>query len=115
MINKCMTHSTYNCKNCGTESKWSHQKFNIYCSNTCKGEAQFKETIERLKTTFEQTNLEKLQNLYFDFNNEEPNLSIDESEITGTENFEFVGEREEKGQKRTRTPKRVVSETNEEI
>ena len=44
-----MTHSTYNCKNCGTESKWSHQKFNIYCSNTCKGEAQFKETIERFK------------------------------------------------------------------
>lgn len=49
MINKCMTHSTYNCKNCGTESKWSHQKFNIYCSNTCKGEAQFKETIKRFK------------------------------------------------------------------
>lgn len=78
-------------------------------------EALFKETIERLKTTFEQTNLEQLQNLYFDFNNEDPNLSINESEITGTENFELVGEREEKGQKRTRTPKRVVSETNEEI
>ncbi len=49
MINKYMKHSTYICKNCGTESKWSHQKFNIYCSNTCKGEAQFKETIERFK------------------------------------------------------------------
>lgn len=77
-------------------------------------EALFKETVERLKTTFEQTNLEKLQNLYFDFDNEEPNLSIDESEITGTENFELVGEREEKGQKRTRPSKKLVSPTNEE-
>lgn len=49
MINKCMKHSTYICKNCGVESKWSHQKFNIFCGNTCKGEAQFKETIERFK------------------------------------------------------------------
>ena len=77
-------------------------------------EALFKETVERLKTTFEQTNLEKLQNLYFDFDNEEPNLSIDESEITGTENLELVGEREEKGQKRTRPSKKLVSPTNEE-
>jgi hypothetical protein len=77
-------------------------------------EALFRDTVERLKTTFEQTNLEKLQNLYFDFDNEEPNLSIDESEITGTENFELVGEREEKGQKRTRPSKKVVSTTNEE-
>jgi len=78
-------------------------------------EALFRETVERLKTTFEQTNLEKLQNLYFDFDNEEPNLSIDESEITGTENFELVGEREEKGQKRTRTSKKLVGTTNEEV
>ena len=77
-------------------------------------EALFKETVERLKTTFEQTNLEKLQNLYFDFDNEEPNLSIDESEITGTENLELVGEREEKGPKRTRPSKKLVSQTNEE-
>lgn len=77
-------------------------------------EALFRDTVERLKTTFEQTNLEKLQNLYFDFDNEEPNLSIDESEITGTENFELVGEREEKGQKRTRPSKKVVSTTNED-
>jgi len=78
-------------------------------------EALFRETVERLKTTFEQTNLEKLQNLYFDFDNEEPNLSIDESEITGTENFELVGEREEKGQKRTRPSKKLVGATNEEV
>jgi 5-methylcytosine-specific restriction endonuclease McrA len=44
-----MKHSTYICKNCGCESKWSRQKFNIYCSNTCKGKAQFKQTIERFK------------------------------------------------------------------
>ena len=44
-----MKHSIYICKNCGVESKWSHQKFNIFCSNTCKGEAQFKKTIERFK------------------------------------------------------------------
>jgi HNH endonuclease len=44
-----MKHSTYICKNCGTESKWSYQKYNIYCSNKCQGEAQFKETIERFK------------------------------------------------------------------
>jgi len=44
-----MKHSTYICKNCGTESKWSRQKFNIYCSNSCQGKAQFKGTIERFK------------------------------------------------------------------
>lgn len=44
-----MKHSTYICKNCGNESKWTHQKFNIFCSNTCKGEAKFKNTIERFK------------------------------------------------------------------
>jgi hypothetical protein len=42
-----MKHSTYLCKTCGIESKWSYQKFNIYCSNPCKGKGQFKETIER--------------------------------------------------------------------
>ena len=44
-----MKHSTYLCKNCGNESNWSHQKFNIFCSNTCQGQAQFKQTIERFK------------------------------------------------------------------
>lgn len=26
---------TYNCKNCGSESPYSHQKKNIFCSNEC--------------------------------------------------------------------------------
>ena len=38
---------TYSCVNCGTESIWSHQKSNIYCSNTCSGEARFKKTVEK--------------------------------------------------------------------
>jgi Zn finger protein HypA/HybF involved in hydrogenase expression len=44
-----MKHSTktYLCKNCGTESKWSHQKMNVYCSNACSGKGVFTETINR--------------------------------------------------------------------
>lgn len=77
-------------------------------------EALFKETVEKLKTTFESTNLEKLQNLYFDFDNsEETNLNINESDIKEPENFELVGEREEEGPKRTRTSKKVISSRNE--
>lgn len=40
-------------------------------------EQLFKQTIENLKKTFEQNDLEKLQNLYFDFENN----SIDEPEL----------------------------------
>jgi hypothetical protein len=41
----------------------------------------FKETVERLKTTFEKTDLEKLQKLYFDFESDyDPNtLEISEN------------------------------------
>ena len=44
-------------------------------------EKLFKQTIEQLKQTFEKNDLDKLQNLYFDFDegDEEPNLDIDES------------------------------------
>lgn len=44
-------------------------------------EKLFKQTIEQLKQTFEKNDLDKLQNLYFDFEEEgeEPNLDIDES------------------------------------
>jgi len=38
---------TYLCKTCGTESKWSHQKMNVYCSNTCSAKGMFTETINR--------------------------------------------------------------------
>lgn len=78
-------------------------------------ETLFKETIERLKTTFEQTNLDKLQNLYFDFDNpQETNLNIDESDITEPENVELDGEREEKRPKGTRNSKKVVNTADEE-
>ena len=44
-------------------------------------EKLFKQTIEQLKQTFEKNDLDKLQNLYFDFDEgeEQPNLDIDES------------------------------------
>jgi len=46
-------------------------------------ERLFKQTVEELKKTFEQTDLEKLQNLYFDFESEEvsPELEINEDSI----------------------------------
>jgi hypothetical protein len=37
----------------------------------------FKQTVEQLKKTFENNDLDKLQNLYFDFENHE----LDEPEI----------------------------------
>ena len=37
-------------------------------------EKLFKHTIEQLKQTFEKNDLDKLQNLYFDFDNQQPNL-----------------------------------------
>ena len=41
-------------------------------------ERLFKETVEQLKNTFEKTNLDKLQKLYFDFENDETILNTDE-------------------------------------
>ena len=38
---------TYLCKNCGNETKWSHQKMNVFCSNKCCGEYKLKETKQR--------------------------------------------------------------------
>ena len=40
---------TYECKVCGKETKWSHQKMNKYCSNTCSAEGKILESIERTK------------------------------------------------------------------
>lgn len=42
-------------------------------------EKLFKETVERLKSTFEKTDLDKLQNLYFDFDdgNDTPELDVE--------------------------------------
>jgi hypothetical protein len=41
-------------------------------------ERLFKETVERLKSTFEKTDLDKLQNLYFDFEVEDTTLDIED-------------------------------------
>lgn len=47
----------------------------------------FKETIERLKSTFEKTDLDKLKKLYFDFEKDDSELNIEddgqESETIG--------------------------------
>lgn len=56
-------------------------------------ERLFKETIEKLKLTFEKTDLEKLKNLYFDFQQEETNLMIDDNDDKSErENVELVKE-----------------------
>ena len=59
-------------------------------------ERLFKETVDRLKSTFEKTDLDKLQKLYFDFETDYDENSL-EDEPEGTTNLELVGEREEKG------------------
>jgi hypothetical protein len=40
-------------------------------------ERLFKETVERLKSTFEKTELDKLQKLYFDFESDYDETSLD--------------------------------------
>ena len=40
-------------------------------------ERLFKETVERLKSTFEKTDLDKLQNLYFDFDDGDDTPKLD--------------------------------------
>ena len=78
-------------------------------------ERLFRQTVEQLKQTFEKTDLDKLQNLYFDFDiDEDTNLDIHEPSETEPENNKLVGEREEEGPKRTRTSKKASSSTNQE-
>jgi hypothetical protein len=78
-------------------------------------EKLFRQTVEQLKQTFEKTDLDKLQNLYFDFDiDEETNLDIHEPIETEPEDNKLVGEREEEGPKRTRTSKKASSPTNQE-
>lgn len=68
-------------------------------------ERLFKETVEQLKTTFEKTDLDKLKNLYFDFEIDDvPELDVEidetneeidyEQDREETDNTELVGERE---------------------
>jgi hypothetical protein len=42
-------------------------------------ERLFKQTVEQLKQTFEKTDLDKLQNLYFDFDEEDSTLDIEDN------------------------------------
>ena len=78
-------------------------------------EKLFRQTVEQLKHTFEKTDLDKLQNLYFDFDvDEETNLEINEPTETEPKMDKLAGEREEKGPKRTRTSKKSLSQTDEE-
>lgn len=58
-------------------------------------EKLFKETIERLKQTFEKTDLDKLKNLYFDFEtDEDTKLNIDGDDGQESKNIELDSERE---------------------
>jgi hypothetical protein len=45
----------------------------------------FKQTVEQLKTTFEKTDLDKLQNLYFDFDEGDTSLDIEDDSIIDTD------------------------------
>jgi hypothetical protein len=58
-------------------------------------EQLFKQTIDRLKQTFEKTDLDRLQHLYFDFESDEPNLELDEQNGQESTTIELVDEREE--------------------
>ena len=56
-------------------------------------EKLFKQTVEQLKQTFEKTDLDKLQNLYFDFDEDDaPNLDIDEQYGDEPADVELAGE-----------------------
>ena len=56
-------------------------------------EKLFKQTVEQLKQTFEKTDLDKLQNLYFDFEeDDETNLEINEQDGHEPEDAELAGE-----------------------
>ena len=61
-------------------------------------EQLFKQTIDQLKQTFEKNDLDKLQNLYFDFETDAPNLELNEQNGQESAIIELADEREEEGQ-----------------
>ena len=61
-------------------------------------EQLFKQTIDQLKQTFEKNDLDKLQNLYFDFETDAPNLELNEQNGQESATIELVDEREEERQ-----------------
>lgn len=54
-------------------------------------EKLFKDTIDRLKSTFEKNDLDKLKTLYFDFETDEPKLNEDETNGQDGESIELAG------------------------
>jgi hypothetical protein len=61
-------------------------------------EQLFKQTIDQLKQTFEKNDLDKLQNLYFDFETDAPNLELNEQNGQESAIIELADEREKEGQ-----------------
>ena len=55
----------------------------------------FKQTIDQLKQTFEKNDLDKLQNLYFDFETDTPNLELNEQNGQESATIELADERED--------------------
>ncbi len=58
-------------------------------------EQLFKQTIDQLKQTFEKNDLDKLQNLYFDFETDAPNLELNEQNGQESATIELADERED--------------------
>ena len=58
-------------------------------------EKLFKQTIDQLKQTFEKNDLDKLQNLYFDFETDAPNLELNEQNGQESATIELADERED--------------------
>jgi len=61
-------------------------------------EQLFKQTIDQLKQTFEKNDLDKLQNLYFDFETDAPNLELNEQNGQESAIIELADEREKERQ-----------------
>lgn len=76
-------------------------------------ERLFKQTVEQLKQTFEKTDLDRLQNLYFDFDNNE-NLNINEQDGEEPINIELVEQRETKRSKKPRNREKKDDTANQE-
>ena len=58
-------------------------------------EQLFKQKIDQLKQTFEKNDLDKLQNLYFDFETDAPNLELNEQNGQESATIELADERED--------------------
>jgi len=76
-------------------------------------EQLFKNTVERLKKTFEQNELDKLKDLYFDFATDQEDTS--NLEIYDTEQSETFGLVEERAAERPKRPRTGKKEVNSGI